>query len=76
VEDTLVPLTRLLASLQKFYFKNTPGRREAIDEEFARDGCNVSRSTAEEREEIVNSNTIFTLSAIALVQFEELINVV
>jgi glycine cleavage system regulatory protein len=63
----------LVASLCKFYFKNTPGRVEEIDKEMARDGCNVSRSTAVEQEEIVNSNTRFTLSAVSIAQFEEMI---
>jgi hypothetical protein len=69
VDDNLASLARLLAMLQKVYFKKEEGRHAEILEEMATEGCDISRITAEERETIVNGNTIFTLSATMVDQF-------
>jgi hypothetical protein len=73
VEDNLASLARLLAMMQKIYFKEEPGRPAEILEQIATEGCDVSRITAEEREEIIDSNTIFTLSATMVAQFDDAI---
>jgi hypothetical protein len=59
--------------MRKIYFEEEPGRPAEILEQIATEGCDVSRITAEEREEIIDSNTIFTLSATMVAQFDDAI---
>ena len=73
VDDNLASLARLLAVLRKIYFKAEPEQLAEILEELTAEGCDVSRITAIEREEIIDGNTIFTLSATMVAQFEDAI---